>query len=197
VIAHTAPAPDDDEELLAAVARGDRQAFAALHRRHAPTLLGLLTRMLGSRSDGEDVLQEVFLQIWRKAGQFDPRRGSAFYWVVTLARSRALDRLGTLGSRVRLAAGRLRPEPVETVPDPADEVSLAEDARRVRNALAQIPEAQRQVLLLAYFGGRSQSEIAEQLGAPLGTVKSHARLGLTKLKNLLHAARLTRRSEPS
>jgi RNA polymerase sigma-70 factor (ECF subfamily) len=132
VIAPCAQARNDDADLLAAVARGDRQAYAALHRRYAPILLGLLARMLGNRTDAEDVLQEVFLQIWRKAGDFDARRGSPLHWLVTLTRSRALDRLGTLSARLRLAARQPRPVGLEPVPDPADEASLAEDAWHVR-----------------------------------------------------------------
>ncbi len=177
-----------DTELLAAVARGDRQAYAMLHQRHAPILLGLLTHMLGSRTEAEDVLQEAFVQIWRRAGDFDPRRGRAFHWLATLARSRALDRLSVLHSRRRLDAVRAARVSVEdAVADPVDEASLAEEARILRRALEQIPDAQRSVLLLAYFKGLSQSEIARQLGTPLGTVKSNARLGLTKLRDLLRA----------
>jgi RNA polymerase sigma-70 factor (ECF subfamily) len=178
--------PPTDAELLSAVARGDRQAYAALHHRHAPILLGLVKRILGSRTEAEDVLQEVFLQIWRKAADFDARRGPAFPWLATLARSRALDRLSVLDSRRRLAAVRAGRDVVEeAAADPVDEASLAEDARRVRRALDHIPSAQRSVLLLAYFKGLSQSEIARHLGTPLGTVKSNARLGLTKLRDLL------------
>lgn len=178
-----------DAELLAAVARGDRHAYATLYHRHAATLLGLLIRILGSRSEAEDVLQEMFLQLWKRAGDYDVGRGRAFPWLATLARSRALDRLSVLSTRIRLAAVRPQ-DAVDSVPDPADEASLAEDAHRVRRALEQIPEPQRRVLMLAYFTGLSQSEIARSLGAPLGTVKSNARLGLTKLRDLLrpHAA---------
>ena len=189
--------PITDPELLSAVAAGDRQAYAALYHRYAAILLGLLDRMLSSRTEAEDVLQEVFLQIWKKAGEFDERRGRAFHWLSTLARNRALDRLSVLKSRARLAAERAVFDPVgEPGGDPVDEVSLAEDARQVRQALAQIPEAQRRVLLLAYFEGLTQSEIALRLGTPLGTVKSSARLGLTKLQDLLRADAMEILSRP-
>ena len=184
-------APTTDTELLAAVARGDRQAYAALHRRFAAVLLGLVTRILSSRAEAEDVLQEVFLQIWKKAGDFDPRRGRVFPWLATLARNRAFDRLSVLNTRSRLVALRAPRDAVEeSGADPVDEASQAENAHDVRRALEQIPDAQRAVLLLAYFQGLSQTEIARRLGTPLGSVKSNARLGLTKLRNLLRAGDL-------
>jgi RNA polymerase sigma-70 factor (ECF subfamily) len=191
----TAPVPAPDADLLAATARGDRHAYAVLHHRHAPLLLGLLHRILGSRAEAEDVLQDVFLQIWRKAGDFDERRGRPLQWLTTLARSRALDRLSVLTARGRCDAMRARLEAGEpAVADPVDDAAGAEDARGLRQALAQIPEAQRRVLLLAYFEGLSQSEIACRLGVPLGTVKSNARLGLTKLRDLLAAGGLEPRT---
>ena len=186
------PAPIADAALLAAIAHGDRQAYVALYHRYASHLLGLLHRMLGSRTEAEDMLQEVFLQIWKKAAEFDERRGRAFPWLATLARSRALDRLSVLSSRTRLDALRAVHDPVdEVIADPVDDVSLAEEARLVRLALGEIPDSQRSVLLLSYWKGLSQSEIARHLGTPLGTVKSNARLGLMKLRDLLGAATTT------
>jgi RNA polymerase sigma-70 factor (ECF subfamily) len=185
------PAPITDAALLAAIAHGDRQAFVALYHRYASNLLGLLQRILGSRTEAEDMLQEVFLQIWKKAAEFDERRGRAFPWLVTLARSRALDRLSVLSSRTRLDALRVVDDPIDEMADPVDDASLAEQARHLRRALGEIPDSQRNVLLLSYWKGLSQSEIARHLGAPLGTVKSNARLGLTKLRDLLGAAPTT------
>jgi RNA polymerase sigma-70 factor, ECF subfamily len=179
------PSEPADAELLDAIARGDREAYAAIYRRYASILLGLLIRIFRDRSEAEDVLQEAFVQIWKRAGDFDERRGQALHWLATVARNRALDRLSTLRSRERIAARQpLDPSPEESA-DPAEEASLAEDAREVRRALGEIPESQRRVLLLAYFEGLSQSEIAARLDAPLGTVKSHARLGLMKLREVL------------
>jgi RNA polymerase sigma-70 factor (ECF subfamily) len=149
-------------------------------------LLGLLHRILGMRSDAEDVLQDVFVQIWRQAGDFDERRGRPVRWMVTLARTRALDRLSVLTTRSRLDRVRAFRDVVDVVVvDPSEAAVDADEARRVRRAVAQLPESQRTVLLLAYWNGLSQSEIAHLLATPLGTVKSSARLGLEKLRVLL------------
>ena len=178
----------EDGELLSAIARGDRQAYRALYQRYAPILLGLLSRILGDRGEAEDVLQEVFLQIWKKAGDFDERRGRALHWLATITRNRALDRRSTIESRRRLAPAAV-PDTAHQQPlDPVDAANVAEEARHLHRALAQIPAAQRQVLLLAYFDGLSQTEIAERVGLPLGTVKSHARIGLTRLRDFLAAS---------
>jgi RNA polymerase sigma-70 factor, ECF subfamily len=183
--------PATDAELLSAVARKDRDAYAAVYERYGRILLGLLMRILDDRAEAEEVLQDVFLQVWRRAADYDDSRGRPFVWLTTLARSRALDRIDALRSRQRTAAGAgsaIR----ESAPDPAELASEAEDGRRLRRALAEIPAAQREVLLLGYFEGLSQSEIAARLDAPLGTVKSHARLGLTKLRALLRLGDPTR-----
>jgi RNA polymerase sigma-70 factor (ECF subfamily) len=185
----------EDAALLSAVAAGDREAYRELHRRYASILLGLLDRILGDRGEAEETLQEVFLQIWKKAAQFDRERGRALPWLATIARNRALDRKKILESRRRLTPTNDRLEPVEPPDDPAERADFAEEARRLRAALAAISEAQRRVLTLAYFDGLSQSEIADRLGAPLGTVKSHARIGLAKLRELLRASGGGRRFE--
>lgn len=173
-----------DAALVVAIARGDRGAYAALYDRYGSVLLGVLHRILGHPSEAEDVLQEVFLQVWRQAGRFDERRGNAFVWLTTLTRSRALDRLEGLASRQRTVV-RASNVVGESVPDAAELVSSAEERRRLLVALADIPDAQRDVLLLAYFEGLTQTEIATRLDRPLGTIKSLARLGLHKLRERL------------
>ena len=173
-----------DTELLHAIARGDESALAALYDRYNSILLGLLLRILHSRVEAEDVLQEVFLQIWQRAAKFDEARGRAFTWMVTLARSRAIDRLRSLQSRQRADDTALRDAP-EAVGDASVDAYHAEQRRIVRGALAEIPEEQRRALLLAYFEGLTQSEIAERLGQPLGTVKTRMRSGMSKLRDLL------------
>lgn len=175
-------------DLVRATARGDERAFADLYDQYSHILFGLLMRILRSRAEAEDVLQEVFLQVWRQAGSFDEERGRAFTWLVTLARSRALDRLRASDARER-AAERSAKElpPALMIGESADEVALRSEREQiVRSALATLPEEQRQNLLLAYLSGMSQTEIAEQTGQPLGTVKTRMRAGLKKLGELLH-----------
>ena len=179
-----------DAQLLASVARRDEGAFAQLYDLYSPILFGLLLRILHSRAEAEDVLQEVFLQVWQRAHSFDPARGRPFTWLVTLARSRAIDRLRAVESRERTAKRSAEDspagEPASAKEEAADELALrAERAEVVHTALAQLSEEQRSTLVLAYLGGLSQTEIAEQTGQPLGTVKTRTRSGLKKLHELL------------
>ena len=173
-----------DAKLVRAVARGDEAALAGLYDRYGAILLGLMLRILHSRPEAEDVLQEVFLQVWRRAADFDERRGRAFTWLVTLARSRAIDRLRALDSRSRTATAAQR-EPSEEVSDASADAFRSEQREIVRAALAQLPEEQRRALVLAYEEGLTQTEIAERLKQPLGTVKTRTRAGLMKLRELL------------
>src|SRR5918998_3963599 len=185
--------PEQDEldaELLRAVARGDEDAFARVYDRYGGILFGLLLRILHSRAEAEDVLQEVFLQVWQQARSFDPARGRAFTWLVTLARSRAIDRLRAVDSRERAAqrsAEDGRPVAADAEGWAEEEAIRAERAAAVRAALAELPEEQRQVLVLAYLDGMSQSEIAAAKNQPLGTVKTRTRTGLKKLSDTLRA----------
>ena len=183
-MAEAAPQTSPDADLLHAIARGDESALAALYDRYHSILLGLLLRILHSRVEAEDVLQEVFLQIWQRAANFDEARGRAFTWMVTLARSRAIDRLRSLQSRQRADDTALRDAP-EPAGDASDDAYHAEQREIVRAALAEIPEEQRRALMLAYFEGMTQSEIAARLGQPLGTVKTRMRSGLGKLRDML------------
>jgi len=179
-------APGSDVELLHAVARGDEAALARLYDAYRVILFGLLVRILNSREEAEDILQEVFVQVWRRAKDFDEKRGRPFTWLVTLARSRAIDRLRQLGARQRLATGAAQDqEQTESVSDALTDAVRAEQQAVVRRAMAQLPEEQRTTLLLAYFDGLTQSEIASKLNAPLGTVKTRMRSGMIKLRALL------------
>lgn len=129
-------------------------------------------------------MQEVFLQVWRQAARFDESRGRPFTWIVTLARSRAIDRLRSLGARERAARDSALDRVEETSDAAADAIS-SERGAIIRRALSALPEEQRRVLELAYFDGLTQSEIAERLSQPLGTVKTRTRSGMLKLKELL------------
>jgi RNA polymerase sigma-70 factor, ECF subfamily len=177
-------AQTSDSELLHAIARGDEEALASLYDRYRLILFGLILRILHSRPEAEDVLQDVFIQIWRRAADFDEARGRPFTWLATLARSRTIDRLRALDSRQRTANESLQGVP-ESVSDAATDTFLSEQREVVRSALRALPEEQREALVLAYFEGLTQTEIAARLGAPLGTVKTRMRSGMIKLRELL------------
>lgn len=167
-----------------AIARGDEQSLASLYDRYRLILFGLILRILHSRPEAEDVLQEVFLQVWQRAASFDETRGRPFTWLVTLARSRAIDRLRSSNARERLATASAQGLTEDFV-DTSAETFRAEQSEVVQRALAAIPEEQRRALALAYFEGLSQTEIAARLQEPLGTVKTRMRSGMTKLRELL------------
>ena len=173
-----------DVDLLKAIVRQDERALADLYDRYRVILFGLLVRILNSREEAEDVLQEVFLQVWRRAADFDENRGRPFTWLVTLARSRGIDRLRSLAARERVAQAGAR-EPSEEVSDAVADAFRSEQRGLVTSALSQLPEEQKRALMLAYFDGLTQSEIATKLEAPLGTVKTRMRAGLIKLRELL------------
>lgn len=181
---HPEQAQTSDSELLHAIARGDEKALASLYDRYRLILFGLILRILHSRDEAEDVLQDLFLQIWKRASDFDETRGRPFTWLVTLARSRAIDRLRSLGSRSRGTTEAARTIP-DSWGDAADDAWRSEQCAIVRRALAELPEDQRRAILLAYFEGLTQTEIAARLSAPLGTVKTRMRSGMMKLRELL------------
>jgi|ERR1051325_2073144 RNA polymerase sigma-70 factor (ECF subfamily) len=187
-VAAEALTPDEaqtlDSELLHAVARGDEAALASLYDRYRLILFGLILRILHSRPEAEDILQDVFIQVWKTAANFDESRGRPFTWLVTLARSRAIDRLRALGSRQRVADEAMQAAPESTSDSEADALQ-SEQRGVVRAALKELPAEQREALVLAYFEGLTQTEIAARLGAPLGTIKTRMRSGMIKLRELL------------
>jgi RNA polymerase sigma-70 factor (ECF subfamily) len=170
----------DDRELVRRVAGGDRNALGLLYDRYAPIVLALGQKILRSRREAEDLLQDVFLEVWRQAGDYEPSRGSVRTWIVLRARSRALDRCRSAWSRV---------VPIEDTQERGDEGAvdpmLQADHERLRRVLVTLPEEQQKVLELGYFEGLSSSEIAERLGVPLGTVKSRVAAALAKLRAVL------------
>jgi RNA polymerase sigma factor (sigma-70 family) len=176
-----------DEALVALVARGEEDALAALYDRFGRTAYGLALRVVRDPELAEDVVQEAFLSLWRSAGRFVPERSRAGTWLLTLVHRRAVD-------LVRREERR-RADPIEIAPEAVD--AAAEEApwlrlerERVQAALASLPDAQREAIELAYYGGFTQSELAERLGEPLGTIKSRMFSGLANLRELLAADEL-------
>jgi len=176
--------------LLPAVARGDAAAFEALYDRHASTLYAVCLRILGNPEDAQEVLQEVFVKAWTNARMFDPSRGSEVAWLISIARSRGIDRLRSRKIRTDRENDAGREVSIQTGHVDATGASMAIQSQEriaVRGALADLPEAQRIALELAYFEGLSQTEIAERLREPLGTVKTRMQLGMKKLRERLRA----------
>ena len=176
--------PPTDEELLAAVARREVAALDALYDRYHRQALGLAARMLGDQQAAEDVIQEVFLAAWRRAAAYRPERGSVKTWLLAMTHHRAIDRARqrVVASAVADVGDALEDQRVRPVWQQALEEIRGE---QIGAALAALPDEQRQAIELAYFAGKSQSEIAVLLGLPLGTVKGRTRLALDKLRGLL------------
>jgi RNA polymerase sigma-70 factor (ECF subfamily) len=188
----TVPEGRDDLTLMECVARSDATALDRLYVRHAPLLFALCVRILRNRPEAEEVLQEVFWEVWRSAGRYSADRGSPRVYLLQLTRSRALSALRVRRRRDGLLedAGGKDAIATELLGDQAESsalsrVMLGEESQRVRNALRALPEAERCVLMLGYFDGFSQSEIATKLGEPLGTVKTRMRRGLLHLREML------------
>ncbi|MEV4614937.1 ECF RNA polymerase sigma factor SigK [Kitasatospora sp. NPDC049258] len=171
--------------LLDLVARGDQDAFAQVYDALAGPVLGLVRRVLRDPAQAEEVAQEVMIEVWRSAARYRPDRGEVMPWVLTIAHRRAVDRVRATQAATdrdrRAAAGSLDPVHDEV----ADQVERRFEGEQVRRALRQLTYVQRESLVLAYYGGFSQSEIAEILGAPLGTVKTRMRDGLIRLRDPL------------
>ncbi len=174
-----------DVLLVRAMADGDRGALARLYDRHANTLMALGVRVLGDREAAQDLLHDVFLEAWRRAGTYDESRGSVKAWLAMRMRSRALDRIRKRKRTrtVSLERESTLPERKASTPSP----DSAPDRQRVRRCLAELPENQRAVLQLAYFAGLSSTEIAARLELPIGTVKSRTAAALRRLRGVLRA----------
>ena len=187
----TTPGQESDNDfearLISRIAAGEGSAFDALYKRFSGSLYGMAYRMMNDAKEAEDVLQEGFTYIWRKAATYDPARSSPFAWAVMITRNKAIDRLRV---RQRLDKLRERVTSEESFYQDKDETSANEPTLRergvlVRSALQQIPQEQRQALELAFFGGLTHEQIAERLDTPLGTIKARIRRGLLKLRDCL------------
>ena len=172
-----------DEDLMDHVRDGDAEAFEIIFDRHADVAFSLAYRMCGRPAMAEDVVQEAFLSLWRSGARYDPARGSVRSWVLGVVHNRAIDVFRR--DSVRTSKDVADDDAVQRLPAPDSterEAQRRDEASQVRVALADLPDDQRKVIELAYFGGFSHSEIAEMLSLPAGTVKGRMRLGLTKLR---------------
>lgn len=175
-----------DFDVIDQLAAGNSQAIEMLYDRYARLAFGVALKILGERTAAEDVVQEAFVAVWRNLAAFDPAGGQLRSWLLRIVRNRAIDRL-------RANPARRETADIETanlsVDDIAfDHVALDAERQQVRQVLAALPQAQRRVLELSYFGGLSQTEVASKMHLPLGTVKSRMRLGLEKMRVSLQAA---------
>lgn len=171
------------------VRAGDGRAVAALYDRYNALIFSLGLRMLNDREGAEELVQEVFLRAWRQAATYQPTLGRLSTWLLGIARNLAVDELRRRGARPQKAEGdtdeQLGALAAPETQDPAEQTSRSATREEIRAALDTLPPPQRQVMDLAYYGGLTQSEIAAQLGEPLGTVKTRMRLGTQKLRELL------------
>jgi RNA polymerase sigma-70 factor (ECF subfamily) len=198
----TTPASAEDRALVARMSAGDEAALGTLYDRWNSVVRALALRIVGDRDEAEDVVEETFWQLWRQAARYEESRGGVSTWLLTMARSRALDRRRAL---TRRREERMEPSDGDgdassimergastassEVVDPARAAELTDLRERITGALRTLPEEQREALQLAYFEGLSQSEIAERTGQPLGTIKTRTRLAMQKLRDLLAGLR--------
>jgi RNA polymerase sigma-70 factor (ECF subfamily) len=171
-------------QLIKRAADNDREAFGQLYDRFSSMVFTLAVRMLKTRSDAEDLLQEVFVQVWRQAANYDEERGSPEAWIVNMARSRALDKIRSIRrteKNIVLADDPAQARSTDNVESSAIDLEVR---LTMNSALANLPENQRRVLELAYFDGLTQNEIADRLGEPLGTVKTRMRSGIQRLREI-------------
>ena len=185
----TTDTPNSDADVLQRIAAGDSAALGEFYDRHSSTLFGLACRILGDIKEAEDVLQDVFLQLWEKAAAFNPAQGRVLAWTLTLTRNKAIDRLRATNRRRSRLVEESSTDLAQDYPAPtvaaADTLHVNEEGELVRRALATLPSDQRRAIELAFFDGLSQTEIATLLKEPLGTIKARIRRGMLKLRTQL------------
>ena len=181
-----APGPDPtDGELLVRVGEHDRAAFEELYHRYVRSVMGLALRRLRDRGRAEDAVQEIFAAVWRSAASYRPERGPAAPWIYAVARNAIIDRM-----RARNEPTAEAPDSASTEPGPLERAESSYVSWRVHRALEELPEKEREVVELAYWSGLSQSEVAEYLHIPLGTVKTRTRSALARLATVLEGEEL-------
>ena len=183
----TSAAEPSDEQLMARIQARDDQAVAILYRRHTPLLRTVIGHILNNNCDVDDQLQEVFLELWRQAANYDEAKGKVLGWIVTLARRRAIDKLRKKQTYFR-AQERLREQPEPAPHHGADQEAAATDTAKIfTRVIATLPPAQREALDFAFYRGLSHREIAAQTGIPLGTIKTRLELALRKVRTAVVA----------
>lgn len=190
---HDEPVTDDPgpdlSRLLTASASGDQDSFAQLYDATAPRVLGLVLRVLRDRAQAGEVTQEIFLQVWRTAGSFDPSRGSALGWLLTLAHRRAVDRVRSVVAQSKRDIAYESRSATTPFDSTAETAEGRMEATEVHAALGALTTTQRSAVELAFFDGLTHSEVSERLGVPLGTTKTRIRDGLRRMRNELGGAR--------
>jgi RNA polymerase sigma-70 factor, ECF subfamily len=179
-----------ESNLLSKIGKGDRDSFEQLYDRFSGVLFCAALQVLGDQREAEDVLQDVFVQIWDKANLYNPARGKPLTWAMTLTRNKAIDRLRSIQRRFRLKDQVEKESQVNgqiAVRDSSDEVDAIEKSRIIHSAVLQLSREQREAIELAFFSGLTQNEIAQELRQPLGTVKARIRRGMLKLKEIVSA----------
>ena len=189
-----------DDDLVRRLKAADEQALAALYDRYSALAFSLALRMVGSTEGAEDVVQEAFYRLWRQAGSYDPGRARLSTWIANITRNLCIDELRRRAARPQTTSGpeadtRLIELAASDQADPADQVWAAHRREAVLAALAELPPQQREAVELAYFGGLSQSEIAQRLGDPLGTVKTRIRAGMQRLREHMGSEWWSQQSE--
>lgn len=179
----------DLSQLIERIAAGDQSALAMLYDLTSSLVFGLSLRIISERSAAEEVFLDVYKQIWRQASLYNSERGAPMAWILTITRSRALDRIRAHKRDQKLKEQfTAEPQTESTKSNPEKDFAISERAEMVRQALGSLPAEQREAIELAYYSGLSHSEIATRLGQPLGTVKTRVRLGMIKLRELLSPA---------